>query len=70
MYSQKCNNKKEEELRILKAASEIVRRDIRSQMYDNDNYSPSDKMLEQIDKLIPESLHFLLSEIILSDKKQ
>ena len=68
-YNQKHQNKKEEEFHILKAASEITRRDIRAQVYDNENYTPSDKMLENIDESIPESLNFLLSEKILKDKK-
>ncbi|KAK4886722.1 hypothetical protein RN001_002993 [Aquatica leii] len=68
--NQKCDNKKEDKFRILKTASEVIRRDIRSQVYDNENYSPSDSILQQIDKSIPESLNFLLSEIILSDKKR
>lgn len=47
-YSQRHNNKEEQEFHILKAASKIIRRDIRAQVYDNENYTPSDKMLEDI----------------------
>ncbi|GFX25092.1 uncharacterized protein TNCV_2752671 [Trichonephila clavipes] len=68
-YNQKHKCKEEEELHIPKAASEIIRRDIRAQVYDNENYTPSDKMLENIDDSIPKSLNFLLSEIILKDKE-
>ncbi|KAF2901801.1 hypothetical protein ILUMI_04384 [Ignelater luminosus] len=68
-YNQRCNNKEEEEFRILKAASEIIRRHIRTQVYDNKNYPPSDKMLEDVDGSISKLLKFLLSEIILKDKK-
>lgn len=68
-YNQIHNNKKDAEFHILKAASEIIRRDIRAQVYDKENYTASDKMLEDIDKSIPQSLKFLLSEIILKDKK-
>ena len=68
-YDQKYNSKEEQEFHILKAASEIIRRDIRAQVYDNENYTPSDKMLQDVDESIPKSLNFLLSEIILKDKK-
>ncbi|GFY20941.1 uncharacterized protein TNCV_3989851 [Trichonephila clavipes] len=43
-YNQKHKSKEEEELHILKAASEIIKRDIRAQVYDNENYTPSDKI--------------------------
>lgn len=43
---------------ILKAASEIIRRDIRVQVYDNENYTPRDKMLEDIGESILKYLFF------------
>lgn len=67
-YCKKSNNI-EEEFRILQAAGKIIRRHIRSHIYCNENYSASDKMFADIDEYIPKSLHFLLSEIILNDKK-
>ncbi|GFX15283.1 uncharacterized protein TNCV_3302131 [Trichonephila clavipes] len=41
---------------------------MRAQVYDNENYTPSDKMLENIDDSILKSLNILLSELILKDK--
>lgn len=38
--------------------SEIIRRDIRAQVYDIENYSPSDKMLGDTDESIRKSLIF------------
>ncbi|GFX57322.1 uncharacterized protein TNCV_3914851 [Trichonephila clavipes] len=58
-YNQK-HKSKEEELHLLKTASEIIRRDIRAQEYDNESYTPSDKMLENIDDSIPKTFNFLL----------
>ncbi|KAK0073843.1 hypothetical protein PV326_013012, partial [Microctonus aethiopoides] len=65
----KCNNIEDEEFIILQAAREIIRRSIRSQVYCNDYYSDSDKMFTDLDEYIPKPLSYLLSEIILNDKK-
>lgn len=69
-YNERSNDEGEEEYRILKAAGEIIRRHIRTQVYNNDNYQASDKMFTNINESIPDSLSFLLSEIILTDKKK
>lgn len=47
-YNHKHNSKEEEEFHVLKAVSEIIWREIRSQVYDNQNCRPSDKMFEDI----------------------
>lgn len=67
-YSARSSNEEEEE--ILKAAGEIIRRHIWIQVYNNDFYEASDKMFENINNSIPETLSYLLSEIILTDKKK
>lgn len=69
-YNERCNDEGEEEYRILKAAGEIIRRHIRTQVYNSENYQASDKMFTNINDSIPDSLSFLLSEIILTDKKK
>lgn len=69
-YNERCNNEVEEEYRVLKAAGEIIRRHIRTLVYNNDSYQGSDKMFTNINQSIPDSLNFLLSEIILTDKRK
>lgn len=68
-YNQREENETDEEYRILKAAGEIIRRHIRTVVVRNDQYPPSDKMFEDINASIPPTLLFILSEIIMSDKK-
>lgn len=45
-------NYKEEQFRLIKAAIEIIRRHIRTEAYVSQNYPPSDKNLDAVDKSI------------------
>lgn len=68
-YEKKKENEMEERLRILKAAAAIVREDIQSIVFDTDNYPPPTQMFEDINSDIPESLTYLLEQIILKNKR-
>ncbi|KAJ8881834.1 hypothetical protein PR048_018320 [Dryococelus australis] len=56
-----CNNKqsdpKEERLRIARAAASIVLDDVRSQVYETNQYPPSDNFLQDVNTVIPKTLH-------------
>ena len=63
-WTQSKMNEHEEKLKILKNAATIVRNDILQKVYDTNSYPPSDSILEEIDNLIPESLRYLVDEIV------
>lgn len=62
-------NSTEERTRVVKAASKIILTDIRSKVYDIENYPAADNFLGGVDSDIPETLKLLLNEIILKGKK-
>lgn len=68
-FNENCNNIKDDELRILQLAGEIITRNKRCQVYRNNYYFANDKMYENLDGYIPKSLNFLRFKIILKDKK-
>ena len=49
-------NEKEKRLRIVKTAAAIIVEDIRSQVYEIEQYPPPDEFLEGNEELIPENL--------------
>ena len=68
-YNQKLKNDSEEELRLLKAAGEIIRRHIKSKICLSEFYASSDKFFDNVNESIPYTLLFFVREIILKDKK-
>lgn len=71
MYKQSASagNEEEQKLNILKAAADIIRSDIRSITNDFEQYPASDKMFNDLDASIPNSLQLFLEELILKYKK-
>lgn len=67
-YNNKQANIREERLRIVKAAATIVLQDIRLQVYDTTTYPPSDRFLENIDNLVPETLAAFVQDVVLKKK--
>ncbi|XP_076040412.1 glutamate--cysteine ligase isoform X1 [Oratosquilla oratoria] len=65
----RSHDEKEERLRIVKTAARIIAEDIRSQMYEADQYPPPENFLEELDSLIPETLQCLVKTIVLKNKK-
>ena len=68
-YQKKHTSEKEERLRIIKKAAEILRDDIATTVYDNDTYPNSYGFLNDVEELIPESLKYFLENLILKNKK-
>ena len=69
-WLEKNKDKNEERLKILKAAASIIRNDINSKECDTTFYPASDTFLNDVKTNIPESLQFLINEIILKGKKE
>lgn len=67
-YKNKNRDKKLERLRVVKTAAKIILEDIRSKVYNINQYPAPDCFLENMDSDIPESLKVLLNEIILKNK--
>ena len=65
----RSHDEKEEWLRIVKTAAKIIAEDIRSQMYETDQYPPPENFLSELDSLIPETLNCLVKTIVLKNKK-
>lgn len=53
----------------MKAAADIIREDIRSQVYDTTTYAPSTDFLSDVKTVIPESLLPFLETLILTHKR-
>lgn len=71
MYKQSAvaGNQEEQKLNALKVAADIIRSDIRSMRNYSEQYPASDKMFDNLDAYIPESLQIFLDELILKYKK-
>ncbi|KAJ0169956.1 hypothetical protein K1T71_014562 [Dendrolimus kikuchii] len=63
-WYEKKMNKTEERLRVLDAAAAIIREDIQTAVFDNCNYPPPSRMLEDLNNEIPESLTYLVERVI------
>lgn len=59
----------QERLRVVKAAAEIIVEDIRSQVYDNSQYPPSDDFFNNVDTVIPESVQLFYETVVLKNKR-
>lgn len=67
-YNSKKQNVEEERLRIVKAAADIIREDIRSMVYDLRNYPTPETFLDNVKNDVPNSLQMLLNSIIKKKK--
>lgn len=63
-YDSRKNDTGDERLRIVKAAAEIIREDIRTQVYTLDKYPSPDLFLDSIDSDIPHSLKLFLTTVV------
>ncbi|KMQ83773.1 hypothetical protein RF55_19127 [Lasius niger] len=68
-YEKQNSDIKEERLKIVKAAAEIITEDIRSQVYETNNYPPSDAFLKNVESDIRSTLQLLLNLIIMKNKR-
>lgn len=68
-YGTESESKEAEELKIIKAAAGIIRRDIVAQPYELDVYPSSSKFFEKADEDVPDTLKTLLDYIIMHKKK-
>lgn len=69
-YKQRCKSEREERLRIVQSAAKIICEDVRSQVYERNEYPPPDRFLEEIEAVIPETLSFFLETLIVHRKKK
>lgn len=63
-YESKNQNEEEERLRVVKAAADIIREDIRTVIYNLHTYPTPDTFLEDVENDVPNSLKLLLNSII------
>lgn len=65
-----CDNKAQEELRLIKTAAAIVRREIKSKSYDYSHFPTIEEICKGGSELVPEALNVLISEIIQPTSKR
>ncbi|GBL56600.1 hypothetical protein AVEN_130445-1, partial [Araneus ventricosus] len=65
----KRSSEQEECIRIVKTAASIILEDIRPQVYDTQEHPPPENSLQEIESIIPESLHVLTEETTLNKKR-
>lgn len=68
-YNNKETDPQREKLRIVQLAGDIIKADIRSQVYDTKHYPPPNDFLKDVNDVIPESLKVLLETIIMKEKR-
>lgn len=59
-----CDNEAEEELRLIKTAAAIIRREIKSKSYDYSQFPTIEDICKGGSELVPELLNVLITEII------
>lgn len=59
----------QERMSVVRAAADIVREDIRSQVYNTSEFMPSNDFLQDVDSVIPETLKVFLETLILKQKR-
>lgn len=69
-YESKNNDMHDERLRVVKAAAQIIREDIRSQVYSLNKYPSPDQFLATVGDDIPASLKLLLDTVTTQRKNQ
>ncbi|GBM41156.1 hypothetical protein AVEN_4178-1 [Araneus ventricosus] len=69
-YQQKRSSEQEERIRIVKTAASIILEDIRSQVYETQEYPPPNNFLQEGESIIPETLRVLTKTIILNKKRE
>lgn len=67
-YQSRHSDPQEERLRIVRAAADILREDIRSQVYETSQYPPLDDFLSDVESVIPTSLLYFFESLILKNK--
>ena len=65
----RSKDEKEERLRIVKTAATIIAEDVRSQVYETDQYPTPNELLNDLDSLTPDTLNCLVKNIIMKNKK-
>lgn len=68
-YEQRKSDPEDEKLRIIETAADIIRGDIRSQVYNDTEYMPPDNFLADVTSVIPQSLLHFFERVILKDKR-
>lgn len=67
-YQKKATTEAQERLRIVTAAADIIREDIRSKFYETSVYPSPEELLYNVDDNIPESLQVFLDQVLLKGK--
>lgn len=68
-YNERKSDENEERIRITKTAAEIVREDIRAQVYEVNNYPSPSTLHSSAVNQVPETLLCFLKEVIMKGKK-
>lgn len=67
-YTEKRSSEREERLRLVETAADIILEEIRSVAYVVDDYPPPDSFLHENENLVPEVLKVFLERLILKKK--
>ncbi|KAG5872326.1 hypothetical protein JTB14_037574 [Gonioctena quinquepunctata] len=59
----------QERMSVVRAVADIVREDIRSQVYNTSEFMPSNDFLRDVDSVVPETLEVFLETLILEKKR-
>lgn len=62
-YHQKNDDQQSEQLRVVKAAADIIREDIRTKSYDKDSYPSPNNFLKNAKEDVPDSLNIFLKTL-------
>ena len=68
-YKNRSKDEEQERKRIVECAAKIIAEDIRSKVYDINEYPAPDNFLQNVDSVIPETLKIFLHSVISKEKK-
>lgn len=68
-YIEKRSSEREERLRLVETAADVILEEIRSVPYAMDEYPPPDSFLDENESLVPEVLKVFLERLILKKKR-
>lgn len=68
-YNEKRSSEREERLRLVETAADVILEEIRSVPYALDDYPPPDSFLSENESLVPEVLKVFLERLILTKKR-
>ncbi|XP_063542992.1 uncharacterized protein LOC134751504 [Cydia strobilella] len=68
-HEEKLDDHKSERLRIVRTAANIILEDIRSVLFDTNNYPPPSSFLDKVNSVIPETLNTFVETVVTKYRK-